>query len=190
MKKVRYIALALVLILALVGGAYAWWTDTIEIDGTVATGELDVIFSSALGDDGEYEEVVAVEIVEEDKKVEFTVNNLYPRLANDGEDYASVTITVKNNSTIPVKVTDITVSSEDPWVQDYLRFRRGDSWDLDLDGLEGHLESPLLGAELDVDEEHEIETWIYLSSGAENETQDQTGSFTVEFEFGQYNYEE
>ena len=42
MKKVKYIALILVLALGLIGGAYAAWTDTLEIEATVDTAELNM----------------------------------------------------------------------------------------------------------------------------------------------------
>lgn len=41
MKKVKCIALILVLALGLIGGAYALWTDSLSIDATVETGVLD-----------------------------------------------------------------------------------------------------------------------------------------------------
>ncbi len=41
MKKVKYIALALVLCLGLIGGAYAVWTDTMSAEATVVTGCLE-----------------------------------------------------------------------------------------------------------------------------------------------------
>ncbi len=41
MKKIKFIALALVLMLGLIGGAYAAWSETLTIDGTVETGKLE-----------------------------------------------------------------------------------------------------------------------------------------------------
>lgn len=44
MKKVKYVALVLLLVLGLIGGAYAMWTDSIEIQGQVETGSINVKF--------------------------------------------------------------------------------------------------------------------------------------------------
>lgn len=46
MKKVKYIALILVVALGLIGGAYAWWTDTLEIEATADTAEVKMEFVS------------------------------------------------------------------------------------------------------------------------------------------------
>ncbi|NLM46301.1 MAG: hypothetical protein GX200_05840 [Firmicutes bacterium] len=41
MKKVKFLALALVLLFGLMGGAYAYWANTMMLDGTVQTGKLE-----------------------------------------------------------------------------------------------------------------------------------------------------
>lgn len=46
MKKIKFLALAVLVVLVLVGGAYAMWTDTITIDGYVETGSIDVQFAA------------------------------------------------------------------------------------------------------------------------------------------------
>lgn len=51
MKKIGLIALALVLALGVMGGALAYWNETLTISGTVATGELDVAFSNQASND-------------------------------------------------------------------------------------------------------------------------------------------
>ena len=45
MKKVRFLALAMVVALGLMGAGYAYWTDTLTINNTVTTGEFNVQFS-------------------------------------------------------------------------------------------------------------------------------------------------
>lgn len=46
MKKVKYLALVLLLVLGLIGGAYAAWNETIVISGRVVTGNIDPVFSA------------------------------------------------------------------------------------------------------------------------------------------------
>lgn len=47
MKKVKFLALAMVFAIMLMGVGYAAWTDTITVNTTVATGNLDVDFTNA-----------------------------------------------------------------------------------------------------------------------------------------------
>lgn len=42
MKKVKYLALAVLIVFVLIGASYAMWTDSIFIDGKVETGDIDV----------------------------------------------------------------------------------------------------------------------------------------------------
>ncbi len=51
MKKVKYLALVLLLVLGLIGGAYAAWSETIVISGRVVTGNIDPVFSAMGGTD-------------------------------------------------------------------------------------------------------------------------------------------
>ena len=51
MKKTGLIALAIVLALGVMGAALAQWNETLTIDGTVNTGELDVQFSAQKSND-------------------------------------------------------------------------------------------------------------------------------------------
>jgi len=53
MKKIGLLSLALVLALGTLGVAYAMWFDTLEIEGTISTGEVIVIFDSQYDNDPE-----------------------------------------------------------------------------------------------------------------------------------------
>lgn len=186
-KRVKFISLMLILVLGLLGVGYAAWTDALTVEGTVDTGTLKVNVSGSGSGNGNYEVVEDVSYDSQGNTVTFEISNLYPREGDDGEDYAWVSITVKNDGTIPAKVTGITVSSNDDIVNDHLRFKRGDTWDMTLTGLEDHLKNALINAVLEPAEEHEITTWFYLNEYAENAEQEQSGSFMVTFEFGQWN---
>ncbi len=122
MKKVKYIALVLILALGLIGGAYAAWTNQLVVNGTVATGNIDVVFTKATSDDPSGQESADpgqpegkdvastdVEVWEGGKGLTVTVNNAYP-------GYVSrIDYEVTNNGTVPVKLQSkkITVSDED-----------------------------------------------------------------------------
>jgi predicted ribosomally synthesized peptide with SipW-like signal peptide len=118
MKKVKFVALILVLAFGLIGGAYAAWTDQLFVNGTVATGDIDVVFTSAVsndpgntGDPGQPEgkDVAAteVEIIDGGKALQVTVSNAYPGYVSK-VDYC-----VTNNGSVPVKLQEKTI-----WISD------------------------------------------------------------------------
>ncbi len=111
MKKVKYITLILVLALGLLGGAYAAWSDALQAKGTVATGNIDVVFTKAESNDpgesldpsspeGDEKHVgsTEVEISEDGKKLIVTIVNGYPGYESEVY-YCAV-----NNGTVPVKL--------------------------------------------------------------------------------------
>jgi len=51
MKKIGLLALAVVLALGALGVGYAMWADTVTIDGTVETGDVEVEFSNQMSND-------------------------------------------------------------------------------------------------------------------------------------------
>jgi predicted ribosomally synthesized peptide with SipW-like signal peptide len=122
-KKVKYIALILVLALGLIGGAYAAWTDQLQVNGTVATGDIDVVFTSAVSndpagtddpaspeDDPKDVGVTEVSLSEDGKTMTVTIDNAYPGYVSE-IDYA-----VTNNGSVPVRLQNktIDVTSGDP----------------------------------------------------------------------------
>ncbi|MGV8147344.1 MAG: hypothetical protein ACLKAK_06390 [Alkaliphilus sp.] len=58
MKKIKIFALILVLAFAAMGGAYAIWQDTLVVEETITTGEVDVRFDRICGSDfgGNYQD--------------------------------------------------------------------------------------------------------------------------------------
>ena len=111
MKKVKYIALILVLALGLIGGAYAAWTDQLVVAGTVATGDIDVVFTSAESNDSgdtldpaspadDEKDVGSTEVSLSDdgKTMTVTIENAYPGYVSQ-IDYA-----VTNNGSVPVRL--------------------------------------------------------------------------------------
>lgn len=129
MKKVKFISLVMVLSFVLMGVAFAAWTENITINGTVATGNYDVTFTSAASNDagvtvdqGKDRNVGVTEatIAADSKSITVTGTNAYPGYN------ATLTYKVKNTGTIPVKVNaanvvipaasdgKITVTASDP----------------------------------------------------------------------------
>lgn len=100
MKKIKYVALVLVLAFGLIGGAYAAWTDSLGVGGTVATGDIDVQFVDAVLCFDQDKDVATgeVKIIEEGKKLEITIDNYYPDAGGVVYFY------VENKGSVPVKM--------------------------------------------------------------------------------------
>lgn len=102
MKKTKLIALTMVIAMMLIGAGYAAWTETLVIDTTVKTGELDVNFSKAwVGNNSDYVTGI-IEIDKETNKIATaTLENLYP-----GAHVNTICI-IKNDGSIPAKLENV-----------------------------------------------------------------------------------
>ncbi len=189
MKKIKYIALALVLMLALVGGAYAAWTDTIVLGGDIDTGELSIKFEGAAGSNGIYEEL---KYDLSDKKLTVNVDKLFPREPDDGNLYATITTHFINNGSIPAKVTKVTVKSPQTFINEYLRFSYYDGQnsqkELNLEKLEDVFNDVLGDEILDKNDTFKFSLEFWLAADTPDWVMDKQGSYSIEFEFGQFNF--
>jgi len=130
MKKIGLLSLALVLALGTLGVAYAMWFDTLEIDGTISTGSLEIIFASQYDNDpatgaddpceagswnissgtpvwdgGRYtKDYASIASTFEDEFATISVNNAYPSY------WGSVIWDVKNVGLIPVKFWSVNLT--------------------------------------------------------------------------------
>jgi predicted ribosomally synthesized peptide with SipW-like signal peptide len=120
MKKIWLLCLALVLALGAMGTGLAYWTEVLEITGTVAMGELDAEFSAkncydnemgpdvaqlacTLSDGGDTEPGSSPMDM---SMCTATITNAYPGYV------ATCELTIKNNGTIPAKVAAVTYTGE------------------------------------------------------------------------------
>jgi len=114
----------LILVLGISGVAYAHWSETLYINGTVETGELDLEFSSATcnespeagGKDVGHCEVELIDTDDDgdDDKVQITITNGYPCYACD------IVVEIHNNGTVPANLVklDFDVTGPlAPWVE-------------------------------------------------------------------------
>ncbi|WP_286724922.1 hypothetical protein [Pelotomaculum sp. PtaB.Bin117] len=113
MKNVKLLSLVMVVALVLMGAAYAAWSEDITINGNVQTGYLDTVFTAAASNDtgttvdpgktidAGRTEVPTVIGADGVKDFEVAVTNGYPGYN------ATVDYTIKNNGTIPVRVTEV-----------------------------------------------------------------------------------
>jgi len=107
-KKFMLLSTSLILALMLVGFAYAHWSKTITINGSVDTGIVDLIILRAQDDDNgidpDYNKDVADTTVQIDpqdpEKLIVTITNAYPSY------HVYIDLTVRNVGTIPVKLKE------------------------------------------------------------------------------------
>lgn len=110
MKKTKLIALTLVVAIMMMGAGYAAWTDTLEITGTVNTGQLDVCFVDLSNNfevvpDAHMNGNVQYSAIDSElmNRAIITINDVYPGSKFD------VNLKIKNNSTMPVKIDQASV---------------------------------------------------------------------------------
>lgn len=129
MRKYKFIALALVLAVMLMGAGYAYWTETLTVSGTVTTGDMNVVFAPANiagiydgvvnvgdilrdlweafnGEDFNSEQAqdmtVSLEPSDDYKKLTFNITNMYPGTGG------WVSFSIVNEGTVPVTLKNIT----------------------------------------------------------------------------------
>jgi len=168
MKKIVMICLALVLATGAMGVGYALWSDSLYIDGTINTGEVNVSLLSVADDDSSHEfnwdpgytkDVAATQAtIIDSNHATVTVTNAYPSYQN------FVHFTTLVEGTVPVRLQDIIIVSPDPCIE----VDAWDSW--------GEQRHP--GSRAD------NTLWFHVLQCAE---QGATYTFTVEFYYVQYN---
>ncbi len=114
--KRAWVFVALVMGLMVVAATYAAWTETLNVSGSAATGELDVAFTGYSVSDNDDESgyvgtadtLVSLNDTDGDGDydvAEITVSNAYPGYQ------ATVDLDVSNVGTIAAKISDITVNN-------------------------------------------------------------------------------
>ena len=111
MRRSKFLALALIVSLMVMGVGYAKWSDTLVAVGTVKTGTLDVGFVKQNYHDNDGIIDVKVNTYVQDDKATVTVENMYP-----GSE-AEFQLELKNYGSLPAKTTisldNFEISNED-----------------------------------------------------------------------------
>lgn len=102
-KKTLHLSFALVLLIALAsfGIAYGAWTDTLNINGTVGTGSLDIDFDPAMAKvhtETDPLNVATCTVTATEDLATLTIENAYPGVTCKAE------LVIKNTGTIPVNI--------------------------------------------------------------------------------------
>lgn len=208
MIKTRVIALALGVATMMMGAGYAAWTDTLTINNTIGTGELDVQFTDPNWSSVELtasDYVVLEDVDRSPKTVSFTLNNLYP-----GANYRTLT-EMKNTGTIPAKFDKATIMfSGDQILKDNIKVNFN-CWVFDPNGvhidtiipsqsniplssLETVLENTLAGVQLEPGAYITLEgesidqlMTFTLDPTVGNEAEQKSLSFTIAVDWKQHN---
>lgn len=209
MKRVKFIALLLILALCLVGAGYAAWTDVAVIDATVSTGNVDVKFVSlavwGAGPQGTDPYMVGGHSGTGTKVASFWVEKMYPGAP------ASFAMFLQNDGDIPLKLDQVNfnITASDSGILEYLgatvKARKklaGAQWDTIIGEETGRLVDldDLIKAAVPADfvlypgdqirfgtEEGPNSIVIWLDDETPNEYQNQSFEFDVELNWKQWN---
>ncbi len=117
MKKSKFIALVLVVSVMLMGAGYAAWTETLTIDHTVATGNVDIDLANGAINVFQDATVVVTDgldriatVVGSEQAATVNLTNLYPGAK------IIATIPVTNNGSIPVDFKEILTNGIPAWL--------------------------------------------------------------------------
>jgi hypothetical protein len=215
-SKAVVLPLLLMVTLGVTGFAYAWWTETLQIDGSVNTGELTVKMGNFGGAywqhiwwaDVSSHITYAYEILDGGYTVKMTLGNYYPGAS------VRFNVPIKNVGTIPAKIDSVVlnVTSDPGGLKDYIYTRSWvRQWDKDgnqiwnsgwppfvpLEQLDEQIYVQLLGRVLKPGEifffgsepgsENEGCLYFRLETTAPDTTENKTITFTLTFTFKQWN---
>ena len=132
MKRIGFVAMALILALGALGVGFASWIDTVTIDGTVKTGSVDLDIVKVSGtwvykhvashgilvehldnepDPGEgYVEIASAEatFTEDPNVITVTTSNMFPM----GDEYFMIDILLHYDGSIPARISSLDVDAE------------------------------------------------------------------------------
>ena len=204
MKTIKYAVIILAVALSLVGGAFAYWTDQVEVVGNIRVADWGVIISDFDSEGTELEEItVAYDDPATKKKINVDIDNLYPKpdaagdpAAGQGDaDYVWLSIDIKNEGSIPAKISAVNATvGDDSWVEQDLMFLYSVDNTLGtgnfsgfINCLEENLVEEHLAPEGTEGDTIEIAAFIWLSDSADVDLNGLEGSFTIEIDFAQFN---
>ena len=171
------ISVLLLISLALIGFAYAHWEEIITVEGEVSTGKVDAriidCYCNDKGNDPGYDKDVAscVCSITGSQKADVTITNAYPCYN------VSITLVVKNTGTIPIALGEVRVDGniipDQKWTPIDLD---GDGYDIEFYVIPGGSADP-----------NGYITTTLMIHIMEDANQDTTYTFTIEFEFRNWN---
>lgn len=203
MKKTKFLALVLVVSVSLIGAGYAYWTDSLLVENTVSTGELEVVFrdegsnhpnifvNAAVNPDDispvtdKNYITTNINSTNGSKTATLTITNLYP--GNDIPYY----LWVENTGDIPAVFKDAKVEFDNSKsLKKVLQGRVADGnlqdsgapW-IGMNELETSIETYLAGLRLEPGEVQSIQGSFYLPPTVENKHNAENQTLEIDFTF-------
>jgi len=175
MKKLKYMALVLVMMLGLIGAGYAAWEEELEIGGTVETGTFNIEFTeTGIENIAEHMEL-SVGIKDGDPNtVEFDIKNMYPQ--NQGDDNTEFFMRFESKGSVPVKFESVSlegVDNEKIW--NHLRYQLGgpaiDQWPQGyLKDLADEIEAQFEDVKLKKNDDKKFHLYVWLEDNEDAPT--------------------
>ncbi|QNO15960.1 hypothetical protein HYG86_14890 [Alkalicella caledoniensis] len=187
MKKTKFIALALIVALSLIGAGYAWWTDSININGTVETGKFEVIVENVhVQPSSQYVKDNGSNVNSAKDTANILIKDMYPG------SHATAYVTVKNTGTVKAvlqsfDVQQISTSSSlnavilannIPLTEGFLGAGRL--------ALKLALDNQFAGVEIEPGDSRVFEVRLSMPLAAGNSTQEENVSFKIKANWRQY----
>ncbi len=108
MKRIKHFAILLIVVtLALMGSAYAYWTDMVAVEGTANTGRFEMKITNAYAANLQHLHHISGGVRDlTDKSVTLWISNLYPTSSwNTQQNWQLI---IKNTGSIPAKLDSVT----------------------------------------------------------------------------------
>jgi hypothetical protein len=195
MKKIKWIMLALVLCLGLVGGAYAAWSDSLFIQAEINTAEIYMMLKDAtIVSEGSGEEWVngfsVIDTGRSSDTLNIELSNMYPKVDynsnSNSDDYIILKATIMSDGSLPTKLDNVTVTNITGSAQKLKFYFNNTVYDGPAAFAAG-LENYLSTLTWDDNDETDIEFVVWLNGETGNEFQAMFGEFNITFNFKQYN---
>jgi predicted ribosomally synthesized peptide with SipW-like signal peptide len=187
-SKMAALFASLLIALAVVGFTYAWWNETLTINGTISTGQLDVKFTDVTCKDNEDTlNVGTCSASAEKQKVTVTMGNAYPCYECD------VDFMILNTGTIPAKIMSIKlveISKGGIKKSVSVELVTCTTYYVDFDEPDGkydfslHVTTLTVGNQVNPNEKISGDLHIHIEEGAAEHT---SYDFTIEILVGQFN---
>ena len=180
MKKRGLIYLVLLIALSIMGAAFAFWSQILTANNTVATGTYDVVFSSFTAPSPSYGASFSVYQVDS-HTCDISLNNLYPTCN------PIFNFTLQDTGSVPAKITDIKIDGTSLITKD--KDLNGDGKTditISVSGISTSGPNSLIGANNGtLSGLLTVRTWAKLSFDANDATANAGGSFTFEIDTAQ-----
>lgn len=171
MKRTSVMTLSLLVIVALAGMslAYTYWTQDLQINGSVSTGKLELQFDSATPSEVDpLDSATCIVSGTPGTTLTVTVSNAYPGYS------CQITDVIKNTGTIPAELESVSVSGVPTWANVTL-------------GGSNVCTADQAGNQLAVDATADCTVTVAVPTSVGDTDENKSGSFTVVYSFEQPN---